>query len=505
MKNRPWKLLAMVTLLSLLRGGAAPAQVASPRSTGPLATASDMRPSAVSVAYADTVVPPDEAQTPFEEEPTEASSPGEATVASPPEGVFDADRPDPFGSSFAADCAGAAGFPDACDADRCRPGEKCGRGGRGRSFTLGAWIDQGVTTNAALTRDRFNGPVTFNDRDAEWQVNQIWVFAEKGVDNDGYGWDIGGRVDFFYGTDARFTQARGLEQHGDGSDRWNSRRFYGISLPQAYLDVAYNDLTVRMGRFFTIIGYETIPAPENFFYSHAYTMQYGEPFTHTGLLATYRLNKHAHISAGFDRGWNNWEDNNEDLSFLGGIASTSHDGLTTLGFSISVGRYDDAGENTRSLSSIVFTRQLTNRLLYVLQHDYGVDRRGGFRGATGPVQNAEWYGLNQYLIYELNPCWSFGMRFEWFRDDDGARVGGLGAPHGWTFGPNQVLNEQGFAGSFYEITLGLNWRPTEDIVVRPECRWDWYDGPTDDSGRLPFDFGTRDTQFTFGTDLIVVF
>ena len=55
-------------------------------------------------------------------------------------------------------------------------------------------------------------------------------------------------------------------------------------MPQAYAEVGYNDLTVKVGHFYTIIGYEVVPAPDNFFYSHAYTMQYGEPFTHTGML-----------------------------------------------------------------------------------------------------------------------------------------------------------------------------------------------------------------------------
>ena len=53
-------------------------------------------------------------------------------------------------------------------------------------------------------------------------------------------------------------------------------------MPQLYADFAYNRLTVRLGHFYTIIGYEVVTAPDNFFSSHAYTMQYGEPFTHTG-------------------------------------------------------------------------------------------------------------------------------------------------------------------------------------------------------------------------------
>ena len=41
------------------------------------------------------------------------------------------------------------------------------------------------------------------------------------------------------------------------------------------------------GDFFTMVGYEVVAAPEDFFYSHAYTVYNAEPFTHTGVLATF--------------------------------------------------------------------------------------------------------------------------------------------------------------------------------------------------------------------------
>jgi len=391
-----------------------------------------------------------------------------------------------------------------CSGRSCR---SCAR--RSHRFTFGGWIDQGVTANAYHSADRFNGPVTFNDRDGEYQFNQVWAFAEKCVDTKGCGWDFGGRVDLLYGTDHRFTMARGLEVERDFSDKWNHERFYGLALPQAYADVAFNDWTVRMGHFFTILGYETVAAPENFFYSHAYTMQYGEPFTHTGLLASYALNDQITLSGGFDRGWDNWEDNNDKLSFLGGASWTSCDQDTSLTFAVSSGPYDNAGEWNRLMYSVVFTHQLTCRLLWVLQHDFGLDNNGGRTLRDNSVEDAQWYGINQYLIYNLSREWDFGVRVEWFADDDGTRVGGIGAPHGWTLGPDvgpdTPNNRIGWAGDFFEVSVGLNWKPRPRITARPECRWDWYRGPRDGSNHLPYDFGTRGYQFTFATDLIITF
>ena len=49
------------------------------------------------------------------------------------------------------------------------------------------------------------------------------------------------------------------------------------------------DLSIKAGHFFTLIGYEVVGATGNFFYSHAFTMNNSEPFTHTGVLGTYDL------------------------------------------------------------------------------------------------------------------------------------------------------------------------------------------------------------------------
>jgi hypothetical protein len=414
------------------------------------------------------------------------------------------------------DDVGVAEASDPCDTCDAGCGHQCHQGCHpcchkrcgglfpglfgGSAVSIGGWIDQGITVNGERPFDRFNGPVTFNDRDGEYQLNQLWMYAERVVDTRGYGWDVGGRVDLVYGTDRRFTQALGLE------DDWNSERFYGLALPQAYLDVGVNNLTVRMGHYYTIVGYEVVAAPDNFFYSHSYTMQYGEPFTHTGLLASYAPTDGLTISAGFDRGWDNWEDNNNHLSFLGGISGASPDGQSSLAFAVTADKYDDAGQNTRNMYSVVFTHRFTSQFTYVLQHDYGIDNNGTVRiPGTNLRGDAEWYGVNQYFLYAINACWGLGLRFEWFRDDAGTRVGGIGAPNGWTLGPDIPNDQIGWAGDFYALTFGINWKPTEHITVRPEGRWDWYDGPVDHAGRLPYDFGSEGHQFTFATDLIITF
>ena len=103
--------------------------------------------------------------------------------------------------------------------------------------------------------DRFNGPVTTNDRDREYQLNQAWLYFDRPTNTDGCGWDLGGHIDVVYGTDWRFGQCFGLENRIDSPNS-----FYGLILPQFYAEVAVNDLTVKMGHFATNTSLEKVPA-----------------------------------------------------------------------------------------------------------------------------------------------------------------------------------------------------------------------------------------------------
>jgi len=134
----------------------------------------------------------------------------------------------------------------------------------------------------------------------------------------------------------------------------------------------------------------------------------------------------------------------------------------------------------------VWTRNLTSRYTYVLQHDLGV--QSDANTADG-VRQANWYGLNQYLFYKINCCWTAGLRFEWFRDEEGFVVTGL-RPGNPDFG-------QLFPGNFYELSAGLNYKPNGNWTIRPEIRYDWFDGVGN-----PFDNNDHRSQLLFGLDAI---
>jgi hypothetical protein len=341
-----------------------------------------------------------------------------------------------------------------------------------RGIAVGGWISAGLYGNSWGAPS--NGPLGYNDISGGFNLHQLWAYAEKAADTGGYGVDFGARIDYVFGIDGQDEQS-----FGDGSwdFGWNSSRDYGSAIPQLYLEVAYDDLSVKLGHFYTIVGWEVSQAPENFFYSHAYTMYYGEPVKHTGFLAEYTASDRVTAWGGWTAGWDTGWDNLVDAStFLGGLSFSLSDNAS-LTWALSFGDYG-TGLGDVYFNSIVLELGLTDKLTYILQHDLGDN------SSRGPESN-EWYGVNQYLIYRVNDCWSGGLRFEWFRDDDGARV------------------IDGNAGNYYEATAGINYRPHPNVVFRPELRIDWFDGITP-AGR-PFDRSSANEQLSGGFDFIVTY
>jgi hypothetical protein len=180
------------------------------------------------------------------------------------------------------------------------------------------------------------------------------------------------------------------------------------------------------------------------------------------------------------RGWDNWEDNNNNLAFTGGIKWESCNKRTSIAFNVNAGReQDDPSSNIRTLTSLVIEQKLGELWQYAIEYDYASEPNAGVGGTV-----ASWYGLDQYLYRTINDCWKAGMRFEWFRDENGSRVPGAGR-----------------TGDYFELTTGLNWTPNKYVVVRPEMRWDWT-GTTD---LLPYGDGTRSSQLLLDCDVILRF
>lgn len=358
-------------------------------------------------------------------------------------------------------------------------------------WTFGGWTQFGYHSK--------DGGLRFNQHADRYNLHQAWLFAEKAVDTSS-GFDVGGRIDYLYGVDAQDTQVFGLN-----NDHWDNgwdNGIYGHALPQLYFEAGYGDLTAKVGKFFTIIGNEVVAAPDNFFYSHAYTMYNSEPFTHTGALLTYNANDAVTFYGGYTLGWDSGFEDNGD-SFLGGV-TVRPDSTTSLTYATVIGRFgEDAGvagtaDERGYMHSLVLTESLSEKLTYIFQTDY-LDTQDS---AGNRIRNSR--GINQYLIYQLNEKLAVGTRFEWWNvSEDSVGFYGDNA----NLGALAALTDSVGSTDVYALTIGLNYRPHANVLVRPEVRWDFVKEDRDilNAADITFNENNDSSQTTFGIDTIFLF
>ncbi len=324
----------------------------------------------------------------------------------------------------------------------------------------------------------------FDIDNQEVMLNQLDLIVEKTVDAAAAAkdkkFDIGGRMEWVYGNDARFIHSNGLNFYGAATPQLSPDN--QLDLVQAYVDFAVpvgNGLTIRAGKFVTLLGYETINPTTNPLYSHSYMFGYAIPFTHTGVLGMYNLTDKMTLTAGITRGWDQaLEDNNEDPDYTGQIKYVFNEKLTGYLNVITGPEQTDNNSNYRTVFDGIIVWSIDDHWSVVGNADYGWEADAAADGS-----DATWYGVAGYVGYKVNNMFTLNARLEYFNDDDGAR--GLGT-------------------TVYEATAGVSIKPMpnseigQNLVIRPELRYDYGDDPI-------FDGGTDDYQWTAAVDAIFTF
>jgi hypothetical protein len=363
-------------------------------------------------------------------------------------------------------------------------------------------IEAGITGNFDDPRDRQNFGRLFDDRANEPLLNQALFTIERPLAPQPGKWDWGFKFQFLYGSDARFIHTLGwLDSVNNDLVQPDIVELYGnIHIP--YLTP--NGLDVKAGQFVTLMGAEVISAPGNPFYSHSYIFNFGIPFKHTGFLVTAHVTEQLDVMAGMVTGINTGtDDNNDAVSFHGGFGWHTKDSKLSLSGSLHYGPENDThtrkpgfggtdpNDDARVIGSIQVTIKPIEKLTLITDLNYGYD--DGF--------HAEWYGVAQYAIYQINDWLSLGARAEAFRDDDGFAVAKfvdnddfIDLEHGQHLSPKSI---SGGDTTYTELTFGLNIAPCKSVVLRPEVRWDWAAG-----GNKPFNDSSDNQQFTVAMDLI---
>jgi len=320
--------------------------------------------------------------------------------------------------------------------------------------------------------------------------NQAALTIERTVDASKKAWDVGFNTTWIWGSDSRLIHSNGLDFYGPNSAGGNKDKHLGpgiendpenqFDLNQAYVDIAVplgTGLRLRVGKFDTLAGEETINPTTNLLYSHSFLFAFAEPLTQTGLYGTYVWDAFT-FDLGFDRGWDqSLVDNNSAIEGFGRVSWASADKKTNVAVLTICGPNlnGDSGEY-RTLIDVVASYQYSDQLLLAVNGDYVYgSNEQGLAGGEDPGHNAQYYGLAGYASYKINDYFTANGRLEWFSDQDGARISTASQYYEGTLGVACT--------PFPNDAIGSNWK------IRPEVRCDY-------ATHGVFDGGTQNTQVT---------
>ena len=382
------------------------------------------------------------------------------------------------------------------------------------------WSQQSYTQNLNGYGNGINAGVTPNFKANSWMGNQLaYIIFEDPLEQDDT-INLGWRVDNLFGNDWAFNYEQGFlnEAFNVGNLGYDLAQVYGeIHLPW----FTEGGFDIKGGRFYTLAGYEQVPATARPLLSVPYMFVFGQPFTHVGMMTTLHLTERINLHNGAINGWDRWFNENYKWGYHGGFTWTSEDDNTTLAFMCvwgpnqfprflpstqqlyptgyinipSIAGLPNAGydRNDRTLFTTVLTHKWNDKLQQVIETDQGWERSVpglASGGVNGKAESQQWQSFGNWFLYNFNEKLTGVWRSEVFWDQQGGRTNLLAL----------VGGQPDFQGDrFYEMTLGLIYKPCPNIWIRPEARYDWtqyhpyYDG------------GTRDDQVTLAADFIVLF
>jgi hypothetical protein len=368
-------------------------------------------------------------------------------------------------------------------------------------FKIYGWIESGITFNPDAPKDNQNFGRLFDDRSNEPLLNQAAITFERTLPSGLTSFDWGFKLQGMIGADARPIHSLGL------FDNTLNERIEP-DIVEAYLALHFPILSaggvdLKLGKFVTLEGNETIDPRANFFYSHTYLFNFGVPFNHSGALAIWHTTPKLDLYAGITRGVNtSIDDNNDSAAFHGGFGLNLADGNFTLLATTHIGPETPGNDHDiRYINDLTFTTKLSKKLTAITDLNYVYDEGAD---ATG-------YGIAQQFLYAFSDIFSLGIRGEVWRDADGFYIASfaenddaLDALRGGnvTFDPRTV---GGGRTTYGAITFGVNIKPPmpkplAGLSIRPELR---YDRALNDT--RPFNDSRDRDQFTAAIDVLLSF
>lgn len=324
-------------------------------------------------------------------------------------------------------------------------------------IVLFAYVENSAVWNLNGTGRGDVNELRFYDLDGGYTFNMA-EFSVKKDPSDRYPFGFGLVVTA--GRDAQKNHAIGIFR--DDDDTFPFRNTSVFDLQEAYGSYKIpvgSGLTVKAGKFVTLLGYEVIESPNNLNFSRSFLFSFAIPLTHVGALASYSFTDWLSVTAGPVVGWDVADDNNDKLSWMGQIALTPIKDLTTSLNWITGPEQFNNGE-IRTVLDLVVNYTGIKGLTLGLNFDYGWEEDEAALVASGTrskTTDATWWGVAGYAAYDWTEKLRTAARLEYFNDAESVRTAARAA---------------GSRTSLWELTATAQYKIWKGLVGRLEYRHD---------------------------------
>ena len=291
---------------------------------------------------------------------------------------------------------------------------------------LFSYVENSWVFNLGKTGRGDVNELRFYDHDNNYTFNAAEISVKKDPSERyrlGYGVVVTG------GVDSQKNHALGIFRDRDdqGPLFRNTPQVDLVEAYASYLVPLGHGLTLKAGKWGTLIGYEVYESPKNLNFSRSFLYTLGTPYTHTGLLATYPVTPWFSVTAGFTNGWDNADNNNGYLRPIGAFAFTPSDTLSAI-VSYLFGpeqnrdqmRRNDVNKRWVVDTTVVYTG--IDRVTLAVNFDFAGEENDPALVAIGRQQaNSSWGGIAGYAGYDWTKALRTVLRLEYFADPQGVR------------------------------------------------------------------------------------
>ena len=258
--------------------------------------------------------------------------------------------------------------------------------------------------------------------------NQYYLIVENPLEqNDEI--NFGFRVDNLFGNDWQFNHMHGLFDNVVPAQPLRRLRPRPVLRRGPPAVLTKGGIDIKGGRFYTILGYEVVPATGRPLLSVPYMFNYGQPFTHFGVLSTLArhrpdqpLQRRGQRLGPLDQrrttsgttsaaspGPRRTARRTSPSSYIcgpepvpqvpAGEHADSFPPATPRPVRSPAGRNPGYGGNDRTLFTTVFTYKWTDKLTQVMETDQAYrEERPRHRPGRDVPQNAEWYSFGNWFL-----------------------------------------------------------------------------------------------------------